>query len=62
MAEFNLILNDESDVDLVTAVHDTELDSLLSDEVVMQWLMELDSEPAINDSALTLIEPRRMNA
>lgn len=62
MAEFNLILNDESDVDLVTAVHDTELDSLLSDEVVMQWLMELDAEPATNDAAVSFFEPRRMNA
>ncbi|MGY6631557.1 MAG: hypothetical protein ACXIUL_11165 [Wenzhouxiangella sp.] len=62
MAEFNLILNDDSDVDLVTAVHDTELDSLLSDEMVMQWLMELDAEPANSDATLSLIEPRRMNA
>ncbi len=62
MAEFNLIHSDDSNVDLIATAHDTELDSLLSDEVVMQWLMELDAEPAINDPSVAQIEPRRAHA
>ncbi|AKS43337.1 hypothetical protein [Wenzhouxiangella marina] len=54
MADFNLIINDNHDADLIASVDDSSFNGLLSDEVVMQWLMDLEAE----DSAADLEESR----
>jgi hypothetical protein len=51
MADFNLIINENHDVDIVASSEDTNLDGLLSDEVVMQWLMDLEAEDLAADLA-----------
>jgi hypothetical protein len=64
MAEFNLIINDNDDVELITSVDETAFNGLLSDEVVMQWLMDLESEDVASDldDARAQPEPRRLHA
>jgi hypothetical protein len=64
MAEFNLIINDNDDVELITSVDETAFNGLLSDEVVMQWLMDLESEDvaADLDDSRHQSEPRRLHA
>ncbi len=58
MAEFNLIFDENDDeVDLIAAVDESAFTSLLSDEVVMNWLMELESQETEMES-----EPRRAHA
>jgi hypothetical protein len=49
MADFNLIINENHDVDIVASSEDTNLDGLLSDDVVMQWLMDLEAEDLAAD-------------
>jgi len=49
MADFNLIINDDHDADLIASVDDTAFNGLLSDEVVMQWLMDLEAEDSAAD-------------
>lgn len=55
MAEFHLIINDNDDMDLVAATESREINSLLSDAVVHEWLMQLEADCASD-------EPRRMIA
>jgi hypothetical protein len=64
MAEFNLIINDNDDVELITSVDETAFNGLLSDEVVMQWLMDLESEDvaADLDDSRHQPAPRRLHA
>lgn len=49
MAEFNLVIDEtDNDVELIASVDESAFNSLLSDEAVMKWLMDLeasDSEP-----------------
>jgi hypothetical protein len=45
MSDFNLVTNEDQDHLLLATTQDARLDSLLSDEVVMQWLMDLEDEP-----------------
>ncbi len=44
MADLNLIVDNQPNQDLIVDVNQTSFNSLLSDEVVMQWLMELEAE------------------
>jgi len=44
MSDFNLITNDDQDDFDLAASDDANMDSLLSDEVVMQWLMDLEAQ------------------
>lgn len=64
MAEFNLIINDNDDVELITSVDESVFNGLLSDEVVMQWLMDLESEDVASDldDNRHQPEPRRLHA
>lgn len=55
MADFNLIFTDDQDVELIASVDETAFNGMLSDEAVMEWLMDLESE----DSAIDLEESRR---
>ncbi len=54
MADFNLIFTDNQDVELIASVDETAFNGMLSDEAVMEWLMDLEEE----DSALDLEESR----
>jgi len=58
MADFNLIFTDDQDVELIASVDETAFNGMLSDEAVMEWLMDLEDE----DSALDLEESRRENS
>lgn len=49
MADFNLIINDDHDADLIASVDESAFNGLLSDEVVMQWLMDLEAEDSASD-------------
>ncbi|MEN1728883.1 MAG: hypothetical protein AAGJ52_10640 [Pseudomonadota bacterium] len=54
MTDFNLIINENQDAELVATSEDSDFNSLLSDEVVMQWLMDLEAEDiatGLQDSA-----------
>ena len=64
MAEFNVIINENDDVELITSVDESAFNGLLSDEVVMQWLMDLESEDAASDldDSRHQPEPRRLHA
>jgi hypothetical protein len=64
MAEFNLIINENDDVELITSVDESVFNGLLSDEVVMQWLMDLESEDVASDldDSRHQDEPRRLHA
>lgn len=64
MAEFNLIINENEDVDLITSVDESAFNSMLSDEAVMQWLLDLESEDAASDldDVRHQPEPRRLHA
>ncbi len=55
MADFNLIFSDDNNVELIASVDETAFNGMLSDEAVMEWLMELEDE----DSAADLAESRR---
>lgn len=55
MADFNLIFTDDQDVELIASVDESAFNGMLSDEAVMEWLMDLEEE----DSALDLDESRR---
>ncbi|MFU8831736.1 MAG: hypothetical protein ACNA7J_06215 [Wenzhouxiangella sp.] len=45
MAEFNLVFDEnDEDGDLIASVDESAFNGLLSDEVVMQWLMDLESQ------------------
>ena len=55
MADFNLIFTDDQDVELIASVDETAFNGMLSDEAVLEWLMDLEDE----DSALDLDESRR---
>ncbi len=44
MAEFTLIVNDNADAELIVASEDQKLESLMSDEMVMDWLQSLESD------------------
>jgi hypothetical protein len=56
MAEFHLIINDNDDMDLVASTENREVNSLLSDNVVHEWLMQLEADTAASEA------PRRMIA
>ncbi|MCC5865844.1 MAG: hypothetical protein JJU31_12040 [Wenzhouxiangella sp.] len=58
MANLNLIVSNERETELVTRVDHSAFNGLLSDEVVMQWLMELEAE----DCASDLDDNRRIQA
>jgi hypothetical protein len=64
MAEFNLIINENDDVELITSVDETAFNGLLSDDVVMQWLMDLESEDVAADLEDNRHQPapRRLHA
>ncbi len=49
MADFNLIINEDEDMELVASVDDSAMEGMLSDEVVMQWLMDLEAEDSAAD-------------
>ncbi len=49
MAQLNLIVDNQPCSDLVVNVNQAPMNSLLSDEVVMQWLMELEAEDCTAD-------------
>jgi hypothetical protein len=55
MADFNLIFTDDQDVELIASVDETAFNGMLSDEAVMEWLMDLEDE----DTAIDLDESRR---
>jgi hypothetical protein len=57
MAEFNLHINDHQDAELISNVNESAFSGLLSDDVVLQWLMNLEDE----DTATDLDESRREN-
>jgi len=63
MADLNRVFDDEQDHALLEANEDANLDGLLSDQVVMQWLMDLedcdDYGAADNDENSS---PKRMHA
>lgn len=44
MGEIAIFLNTESEFDCMEAANGAISDQLITDEVVMQWLMELDAE------------------
>lgn len=52
MAEFTLIVNDNSEADLIVACEDQKMDSLMSDEVVLDWLGRLESDSVDGSEAL----------
>ncbi len=58
MADLNLIVNNQPTGDLVVNVDQHSFNNLLSDEVVMQWLMELEAE----DCAADLDDVRHVRA
>lgn len=45
MAEFNLKMDEEGDMELISN-ESVNLDGLLADEVVMDWLLKLEAEDA----------------
>lgn len=49
MAQLNLIVDNPPGSDLVVNINQAPMNSLLSDEVVMQWLMELEAEDCTTD-------------
>lgn len=49
MAEFTLIISDNHEAELVVAHEDQKFESLLSDEVVTDWLHNLDSASSSED-------------
>ena len=55
MADFNPNTNETSEADLIVTAEDSRYTSLLCDEVVMDWLMNLEAE----DCAADLDERRR---
>jgi len=63
MSDFNANFDEDQDQVLLATTEDANLNSLLSDEVVMQWLMDLDEHSstaaADTDSEFTV---RRMHA
>lgn len=64
MAEFNVIINENDDVELITSIDESAFKGLLSDELVMQWLMDLEAEDvaADLDDSRHQVEPRRLHA
>ncbi|TVQ31810.1 MAG: hypothetical protein EA370_12695 [Wenzhouxiangella sp.] len=58
MAQLNLIVNNQPSSDLIVDVDHQAFNGLLSDEVVMQWLMELEAE----DCAADLDDARHVRA
>lgn len=44
MDNFDASFNDEQDQLLIATTEDVKVNSLLSDDVVMQWLMDLEAE------------------
>ncbi len=63
MSDFNANFDEDQDQVLLATSEDANLNSLLSDEVVMQWLMDLDGHSSTAtadiDSEFTV---RRMHA
>lgn len=49
MAEFNLIMDEEGDMELISN-ESVNLDGLLADEVVMDWLLKLEAEDAATET------------
>lgn len=62
MAEFQLIINNNSDLDLVAAANDSKLDGLVSDQVVTEWLRGLEREASAIESRQYVDMPRRLYA
>ena len=44
MANFHLTIKEDDEMDLVASVEDRCMDSLLSDDVVVEWLLQLEVE------------------
>jgi hypothetical protein len=53
MAEFNLVFDEnDNEVALIASVDASAFNGLLSDEVVMNWLMDLESQEAETEREL----------
>jgi len=50
MTDFSTSSNENHDFEIIASSGEYNLNSLLSDEVVMQWLMDLDTEDQANCS------------
>jgi hypothetical protein len=48
MADFNLIIDNDEQMDLVATTEDKDLNSLLADDVVLEWLLQLEAESPAN--------------
>lgn len=63
MSDFNRVSNEDQDHVLLTSSEDANLNSLLADEVVMQWLMDLEGYPPSDAADIDAEAPaRRMHA
>ena len=56
MSEFNLFVSEEGDMELVNT--EGQLDALMSEDAVMDWLMRLEDE----DAATELLDEERSRA
>jgi hypothetical protein len=62
MSDFNAIFDEDQDQVLLATSEDANLNSLLSDEVVMQWLMDLEGHSPTVADIDTECSVRRMHA
>ena len=54
MAEFTLIISDNDEAELVVTHEDQKFESLLSDELVMDWLHHLEAGDSSSEEAQVL--------